>query len=207
LGWTISVSYHSTVTSLSRAGQTLAAILLTVVLLWGAPFPVTKEIRATDPSGTSVQPFRTSAKARVFVFVRTDCPITNRYAPELQRIAARFHDKGVEFWLVYPDRSETAAEIRKHIKSYGFPGQPLRDPGHELESITQVTVAPEAAVFDETGQLRYHGRIDDCWVTFGTSRPSATRHDLEEAITAVVAGKVVSVPVTHAIGCYLADLR
>jgi hypothetical protein len=201
------VSYYSTVSSSGRASQFVVATLLIAGLMQSAPAPVKQEIHATDPSGAPVLPFRTRAKARVFVFVRTDCPITNRYAPELQRAAARFHNQGVEFWLVYPDRGESAADIREHITSYRFPGQPLRDPSHELESLAHATVAPEAAVFDGAGQLRYHGRIDDRWITFGRSRPSATSHDLEEAIAAVLAGKTVSVPVTHAIGCYLADLR
>jgi AhpC/TSA family len=162
---------------------------------------------ATDLNGNATNPFLGAAKARVFLFVRTDCPITNRYAPELKRIAARFRDRGVAFWLVYPDRSEGEEDIRKHIESYGFPGTPLRDPDNQLERKSRVTVAPEAAIFDADGQLRYHGRIDDRWVSFGVSKPSATQHDLETALTEVLAGQPVKVPVTRAVGCYLADLR
>jgi hypothetical protein len=164
-------------------------------------------VAATDLNGNATDPFIGAAKARVFLFVRTDCPITNRYAPELKRIAAQFHDRGVRFWLVYPDQSEGEPQIRKHVESYGFPGTPLRDPGHELETKARVTVAPEAAVFDVDGELRYHGRIDDRWVSFGVSKPSATQHDLETALTEVLAGQKVKVPVTRAVGCYLADLR
>jgi hypothetical protein len=39
----------------------------------------------------------------VLVFVRTDCPISNRYAPELRRLQDRFAPRGMAFWLVYPD--------------------------------------------------------------------------------------------------------
>lgn len=162
---------------------------------------------ATDLSNQEVSPLADAAKVNVFVFARTDCPVTNRYAPELKRVADEYAGRGVRFWLIYPDHTETTADIQKHIASYGFPGTPLRDPEHSLEEYAKTKVAPEAAVFNAAGQLEYHGRIDDRWVSFGVQRQVATRHDLETAIGEVLDGKAVSVPETKAIGCYLADLR
>ncbi len=158
-------------------------------------------------AGAPANPFASPAHARVLLFVRTDCPITNRYAPELQRISAEFKDRGVEFWLVYPDASETAQHIDEQMKEYHFPGTPLRDPRHELVKRAHATVAPEAAVFDGSGRLLYHGRIDDRWVDIGKSRPVAQTHDLEDAIAAVLAGKPVAQPETRAVGCSLADIE
>lgn len=152
-------------------------------------------------------PFASHARVRVFLFVRTDCPITNRYAPELQRIAAEFNPKDVQFWLIYPDPSETAQRINAQVAEYHFPGEPLRDPHHELVKRAHATVAPEAAVFDKAGRLMYHGRIDDRWVDVGKSRPAPRTHDLENAIAAVLAGKAVAQPETPAIGCSLADIE
>ena len=37
----------------------------------------------------------------VLVFTTTDCPISNRYAPEIQRLATKFGDRA-KFVLVYP---------------------------------------------------------------------------------------------------------
>ena len=157
---------------------------------------------ATEPD-----PFATPARVRVLLFVRTDCPITNRYAPELQRVAEEFKGRDVQFWLVYPDATETAAGIRAHIDQYRFPGEPVRDPQHELVRRAHATVAPEAAVFDAAGRLIYHGRIDDRYVDIGKARPAAQTHDLENAITAVLAGKPVAESETRAIGCSLADVE
>ncbi|MBV9264666.1 MAG: redoxin family protein [Acidobacteriaceae bacterium] len=159
-----------------------------------------------DTHGTQHRPFETVAKARVFIFLRTDCPISNRYAPELQRIATEFSSKPVDFWLVYSDRSETAVQINQHIAEYRFPGIPLLDPAHELAGLAAATVTPQAAVFDERGQLKYSGRIDDRWVDFGKSR-SAQTHDLEAAIGATLEGRPVSQARTRAVGCYLADVK
>ncbi len=160
-----------------------------------------------DLSGKPQDPFASPARARVLLFVRTDCPLTNRYAPELQRLAAEFSGRGAEFWLVYPDPTETSAGIRDHIAHYHFPGAPLRDPHHLLVKRAQATVAPEAAVYDAAGKLEYLGRIDDRFPDFGQSRPAPHTHDLEAALSSVLAGKAVPEPRTRAIGCYLADVK
>ncbi len=158
-----------------------------------------------DLAGNARDPFASPARALVFVFVRTDCPITNRYAPELRRLAGAFSD--AEFWIVYPDGSEPVEKIRRHMIDYAFPGQVLRDPKHELVKRSKVTTAPEVAVFDGGNRLMYHGRIDDLWVSPAMSRPVARTHDLEDAIAAVLDGKPVKVAETRAVGCALADVQ
>ncbi len=160
-----------------------------------------------DLTGAPKDPFHSPAHARVFLFVRTDCPLTNRYAPELQRIAGEFAGQGVDLWLVYPDPSETSAGIEKHIAEYRFPGTPVRDPQHVLVARAHATVSPEAAVFDSGGHLEYLGRIDDRFVELGKSRPAPRTHDLEAAIAAVLHGQTVSPAKTRAVGCFLADVE
>src|SRR5580698_613336 len=91
---------------------------------------------------------------QVFVFVRTDCPITNRYAPELRRIATEFQGRHVAFYLVYPDPDTNKRAIENHMAEFGFPGTPMRDPDHTLEKRAHATIAPEAAVFDPAGVLK-----------------------------------------------------
>lgn len=145
-------------------------------------------------------------KAHVLVFLRIDCPLAGRYAPELRRIAGDFGPKGVDFWLVYPDRSTTDAAIRDQMREFGLPGKWVRDNGQLIRE-AHATISPEAAVFDTSGKLVYHGRIDNRWVDFGKSRPAATEHDLEEALAAVVAGKPVPHAQAHAVGCSLADVE
>jgi AhpC/TSA family len=152
-------------------------------------------------------PFASAARARVLIFVRTDCPITNRYAPELQRLSQEFGSRGAAFWLVYPDPAETAVSIERHRAAYNFPGTVLRDPRHSLVKLAHATTAPEAAVFDAGGKLLYHGRIDDRWVNPGTVRPSAHTHDLEDAISAVLSGRRPAPAATPAVGCSLADVE
>jgi hypothetical protein len=142
----------------------------------------------------------------VLVFVRTDCPIANRYAPELRRLQDRFARRGVAFWLVYPDPAETPEAIRRHQRDFGLGFRALRDPQHELVKAAQATVTPEAAVFvagADGAQLVYRGRIDDRYVDFGRSRPEPRTRDLRDVLQALAAGFRVTPRTTPAVGCFI----
>lgn len=161
----------------------------------------------TDLAGKAVQLFGTNnSRPTVLIFVRTDCPISNRYAPELIRLYKEF-SAGAVFYLVYADPANTAGVIHQHMADYGYTFGALRDPRHDLVNLAKARVTPEAAVFSAGGELLYHGRIDNRYVDFGKSMPQPTRRDLEEALRSVVAGKPVQVASTPAIGCFLADVQ
>jgi len=165
-------------------------------------------VRVENLAGAAVDPLAAprGVKAIVFLFTSTDCPISNRYAPELRRLAGLFGPKGVMFRLVYPNPAEGAAAIRAHIVDFAYAGasEALRDPKHALVTFTGATITPEAAVY-AGGRVQYRGRIDNRFVDFGVDRPAATEHDLHDAIAAILAGTPVAHPETQAVGCYIAD--
>jgi hypothetical protein len=167
-------------------------------------------IRLEDLEGRAVAPLPgPSGATTVFVFVGTECPISNRYAPELRRIHDRFASEA-RFWLVYADPSETPAAIRRHLEAFGYGIAALRDPRHELVRFAGVHVTPEAAVFAPGApapRLVYRGRIDDRNVDFGLTRPSASTHDLENALRAVASGTAGALRTTRAVGCAIPPLR
>ena len=140
----------------------------------------------------------------VLVFTTTDCPISNRYAPEIQRLATKFA-RDVRFVFVYPVPSDSEATIREHRKKFGS-GEWLRDPSQQLVKLTGVTVTPEVAVMTADQKILYRGRIDDRYLEFGKDRPEPTVRDLERALDAIVARQPVPVSETRAIGCFIADL-
>lgn len=160
--------------------------------------------RLLDCDGHEANPFtHTTAKLLAFVFVRTDCPVSNSYAPEIQRLYARFAPLGVAFWLVYPDADESPVAVRKHLKEFSYPCGALRDPGQTFAKQAKVDVTPEAALFRPDGELLYHGRIDNRFADFGKARPKATRHELADAIADALEGKPVQPAVGPAVGCFI----
>jgi hypothetical protein len=183
-------------------------LLIVAALLALSPIVLpAAEVRLRDLDDRLVDPFSapTTVKASVFLFVSVDCPISNRYAPEVRRLHDKFVRQGVAFSLVYPNPVEAVAAIRRHLTDYSYPMRALRDPRHELVKVAAATITPEAAVFDRAGRLMYHGRIDDRYVRLGLERPAATRHDLDEVLTDIVAGKAPRQTSTQAVGCFIAD--
>jgi hypothetical protein len=145
-------------------------------------------------------------KAIVFIFTSTDCPISNRYAPEVRRLAEGFGSKGVVFRLVYPNPSEDANAIREHMAAYAYAGavEGVRDPKLALVKFVGATITPEAAVV-VGGRVVYRGRIDDRVVDLGRERPAPTERDLFDALSAIVAGKPAPHATRQAIGCFISD--
>jgi thiol-disulfide isomerase/thioredoxin len=162
---------------------------------------------AVDLTGNPVDPLKSSqGKVVVLVFVRTDCPVSNRYAPEIQRLSAQYLDKAA-FWLVFPSKAESPEMIRKHEQDFGYKLPALRDLQHALVRHSQVQVTPEVAVFDVHGRLLYHGRIDNLYEDLGRARSAPTTHELDDAIRAATIGKILPARATPAVGCYLSDLE
>jgi len=159
-------------------------------------------------SGAPVDALQAPAgtKAIVFLFTSTDCPISNRYAPDVRRLVEDFGPKGVVFRIVYPNPADEAAAIRTHMSDFGYANvmEPLRDPKHALVKFTGATITPEAAVVVK-GRVVYHGRIDDRYLDLGLERPAPTKRDLEEALRAVLSGAKVPHPKTQSVGCFIAD--
>lgn len=182
---------------------------LHIILLVFATLDVAAIAQVRDMSNRTVDPFQGSknTKGTVLIFVSVDCPVSNRYAPEIRRLYSGYASNGIRFWLVYPNPSDSRAAIGAHLREFGYPPIALRDLSRTLISLAKPTVTPEAAVFDSKGELVYRGRIDDRFVELGRERPAPTRHDLEEALTAVLAGKRVSPATTQAFGCFIADFK
>ena len=181
-------------------------LMITVPLLSGLPFLRAAQKKARHLDASPADPFQASSgKPVVLVFVRTDCPVSNRYAPLIQRISSQYGDK-VSFWLVYPSETASPEKVRQHERDYGYKLPALRDPQHALVAKGQVQVTPEAAVFDAKHRLIYHGRIDNLYQDFGHARPAATTHELDDAILAALTGKAAP-PNQPGVGCFITNVQ
>ena len=143
-----------------------------------------------------------SAKVVVLIFARTDCPISNRYAPEIKRLSGKYKSEKMKFYLIYSGSEQSAELIKKHQSEFALPMEALRDPQLKFAKEFGVTVTPECVVLQQ-GKLIYRGRIDNRFVAFGKMRPAPTSHDLENVLEAVSKGKTVARKFTKAIGCFI----
>lgn len=165
--------------------------------------PLNLEIK--DVSGTTVSIPSKTAKANVLIFVGVDCPIANRMAPEIARIAKDYEKKKVKLTLVYGDPEVTTKDIQAHLKEYDLPKSAVIDKDKALKKATGATVTPQAVVLDKLGKIVYLGRINDLYEGHANTKKAPKKHDLRNALDDVLAGKPVRTPFTEAIGCFLPD--
>ena len=162
----------------------------------------TPEFALKDSSGvTHTQAELGRYKATVFVFVATDCPNSNTYAPLLAGLYREYASRGVAFFNVYSDPQETAATVRKHDMDFQVPFAALLDPKQTLARETGARSTPEVVILSREGKELYRGRVDDRFVDFGKTRYQPTQNDLKDALDAILDGKAVAHPVTRALGC------
>ncbi len=178
----------------------------TTILALAIAAPITSAtISVRDIDGRVWTPLApASGQTNVIFFVSVDCPVSARYAPEMDRIAADYAPRGVRTWLVYADLTATIPSVRANVKSFhpGAKTPVVIDAGFELTTAVDATVTPEVAVYTVSG-LAYRGRIDDLYVSIGQARREAQHHDLRDALDAVLAGRTIATPRTSAVGCYI----
>ncbi len=189
-------------------------VCLTIAVAGGSRFDLQDRapnvsLTARDIRGRDHTPFKLDgSKASVLIFLAHDCPVSNRYAPELQRIARDYRDKQIRFYLVYVDPTVGSKQIEGHLREYGLSDIPaIQDARRALVKAAGATVTPEAAVVGEKGAILYRGRIDNLYAALGKPRRQATERDLRNALDAILKGEKIPVARTQAIGCYIASQR
>ncbi len=186
------------------AAQSFAVLLVLHCSVFAATAP-----HGVDLDGHPVMLDKSTAPAIVLFFTAPDCPIANRYEPEMLRLEQEFGASGIEFWWVYPNPDDTAAVIRRHQAQFPGSTHVIRDTEQSLVHAAHATVTPEAVIFiPHDGALRevYRGRVDDRYIAFGQERPKAMRHELENAIAAVLAKHSVPQPGGPPLGCSIVPL-
>jgi hypothetical protein len=170
-------------------------------LAMGAPMP--RRASARDLRGNQ-RALRELAgeKATVLAFLGIDCPLANLYTPRLISLEARYREQGVRFLAIYSNETETLPAIAAHTHDKGMPFVVLRDFGQRLADQLGVDRTPEVVVFDDTGHLRYRGRIDDQY-SVASRKAAAENEDLANALNELIAGKRVTIAETVCDGCLL----
>jgi hypothetical protein len=162
-----------------------------------------------DSSPTAAGPLETHHEITVLLFVATDCPISNRYAPVMRQLAEGVPADRVAFWLVYADPATNEEAARRHREAFELPITAVLDHSHRLVRLAGATTVPEAVVFAGRGDKRrmaYRGRIDDRFPALGVIRAEPARHDLKCVLDSLLSGQVTEFPSQAAVGCPIPNL-
>ncbi len=147
--------------------------------------------------------FDSDKRANILFFITTDCPISNQFSPEIQRICGAYSEDGFQCYLVYVDPDLTAELIRQHLEDFGHRSPAILDNRHRLVELAGATITPEACVFSPQGEILYRGRINNFYERLGRSRRKVTEHDLRRALDGIRDGLPISPARTQAIGCFI----
>lgn len=142
-------------------------------------------------------------RCRVFVFLSTECPVSNGSLPTLNRLRAKFASTPVDIWGVVSDPSVTREQAARHFAEFEVSFPILFDSSGLLLAALRPTHVPEAFVVDRHGKLVYRGAIDNAWEALGRRRANAEREYLVDAIGAALRDQAPEITTTEPIGCLI----
>ncbi len=104
----------------------------------------------------------------------------------------------------------SATEVGEHVRQFAITYPTIIDDDRAIRKRFGVRFVPEVivtaggrgATIDPLAFL-YRGRIDDQYPERGSRRPSATTHDLNDALRDITQGRAPAARVTTPVGCVL----
>jgi peroxiredoxin len=179
------------------------------VLKVGSPAP-DFDLLGIDGKRHSLKSYAAS-KVLVVVFSCDHCPVAQMYEKRIKQLVTDYRDRGVAIVVImgndpkavhasekgYTDVGDSYAEmkIRAAYRRFNYPY--LYDGDTQAVALKYgPTATPHAFIFDQQRILRYQGRIDS-----NPREELATKHEVRDAIDALLAGREVAVQNTPAVGC------
>lgn len=151
---------------------------------------------AATGASHSLKDLARGEKAVAFIFVSTQCPVSNAYNERMEKIAEDYSSKGIRVVGINANKAEPTDDIVSHAKANNLTFPILKDSGNKIADRLDAQVTPEVFLVDPNGVLLYHGPIDD------KQNPSAVTHTyLKDALDAVISGQAVAVKSARAFGC------
>jgi len=181
------------VSTVAQAGARVAPGL-------GQPAPDFHDLPGADGERYSLSSFD-GKEVLVVVFSANGCPTAKSCEDRLIALQEAYGSRGLQLVAInsnnpYLSPPDTPAQMALRATRKGFNFPYLKDETGAVARAYGATRTPSALLFDGDRRLRYRGRLYDA------RDPSrVTRHDLQQAIDDVLAGRAVEVPETEAFGC------
>lgn len=145
------------------------------------------------------------AKGYIIVFTCNHCPFSQAYEERIIALDKKYQSKGFPVIAINPTdpekyESDSYENMQKRAKEKGYTFPYLLDVGQKIFPQYGATNTPHVYVLDKTEQgnkVAYSGAIDD-----NAKNPAAVQKKyVEDAIDAIIAGKIPEITNTKAIGC------
>lgn len=173
----------------------------------GAPLPKADN-KLKDISGKEIT-LKAAAKENglLVMFSCNSCPVVINNQARTNAICKYAQDKKLGVVLLNANEgnrssSESLESMKSYAREQGYQWYYAEDKNNELADAFGASRTPECFLFDKTGNLVYHGAIDDN----PNDESSVSRKHLQEAINEVTGGKDVSVKTSRSVGCAIKRL-
>lgn len=143
----------------------------------------------------------------VVVFLSPECPISQQYTLDLNRMGERFREDHMTFYGVIPGRLYSGMNIDSFQNTYKISFPLLIDADYKLTRLLQASITPEAFLLNDKSDIVYSGAIDDAWLSLGKKRSNKTRTYLTDAIDAMIGKRGIQIKKTKAVGCLIEGLK
>ena len=160
-------------------------------------------LNTSDGKTTRLEDF--AGKVVVLEWVNPECPIAKQYYAQKipQKLARKYQDEGVVWLGINSGRDQTAAQNREFIETYDLDYPILQDPAGAIARLYGAKSTPHVFIIDRQGTIAYNGAVDDSARSSRAKKKTVT-HFVEDALSALVAGKTVKVPFTQPFGTPIA---
>ncbi|SRR5713101_622472 len=169
-------------------------------LALGEQAPTFDDLAGVDGRRYSLSGFDDRA-LMVIVFTGNGCPTAKSCEDRFIATQEAYRPRGVQLVAINsnnphlsPPDTYPAMVRRATEKRFNFPV--LKDEGGTVARAYGAVCTPQVFVLDQDRRLRYRGRWDDARVL-----ARVKRHDLQQALDDLLAGRPVAVPETEAFGC------
>jgi hypothetical protein len=122
-----------------------------------------------------------------YMIIGVKCGSTPAYEKRFKAVEDEFRAKGVDFFWVFPNKTESLEDKQAWMKKLGLKGGMIDDAGAKITTALECKNTAQVILTDKDGSIVFRGGIDDSRDEAGVKR----RH-LAEAIKEVLAGKPVS---------------
>lgn len=164
---------------------------------WG---PLAENFRLIDHQDRSRELwYYETNKAVVLVFAKSGCSNLITSLPELRAIRSEFGARGVLFWLIASDVSESRMNLIAEAARHNIDFPILHDADQNVARMYNAGVAPDVVAVDASSwAVFYRGALDN---RIGTNAASTTERYLRSALNDFMAGRPVSLTWTAPKGC------
>lgn len=165
----------------------------------GSPMP---SFRLQDVYEKQYDSTELKDRITLITFICGHCPYVQAIEERLIQLGQYCKEHNVEMlgicsndFLDYPEDSPEELKKRYEEKSYSFPY--LIDPEQTVAQSFGAICTPDIFLYNEKGELAYHGRLDDNW----KDASNVKKHELKDAIDALLKNEKPSQEQIPTMGC------